>query len=159
MCPYTCPLLQKTHILTNKLGYTRKRGTLWDLAYQITKLYENEVENHVMNLALWLYWTLKVKSPISNYIQPKVRSISSQNCNGYPNIVMSQIWKVHIAWAFASFSLQEKWQGLSMCMWSYIRSGYRRKTQESTNICEIILYSINMASLFDENRLPKWSSF
>ena len=109
MCPYNCPLLQKTHTFTNGLGYTRKRGILQDYAYQSATLYANEVENHVMNLALWLYSTLKVTTPISN-IQWEVRSVSSQKHNGYPNIVMSQMWKAHIAWAFACNSLQEKWQ-------------------------------------------------
>ena len=54
---------QKTHTFTNGLGYTRKRGTLQDFAYQITKLYENEVENHVMNLSI----SKDVKQQVFNF--------------------------------------------------------------------------------------------
>ena len=75
MCPYTCPLLQQTHTFTNGLGSTRKRGTLQDHAYQTTRVYPNEVENHVMNLSLSKY----VKKVGSNW-QMSFTKVEYQKC-------------------------------------------------------------------------------
>ena len=88
MCPYTCPLLQQTHTFTNGLGSTRKRGTLQDHAYQTTRVYPNEVENHVMNLSLSkdvkTYWE-QLKDVILNVGYPHFRAhVSRQRMLNFP---------------------------------------------------------------------------